>query len=136
MQLPQAPQPHFTKNIPGFAAISSIIVILALIVVIGIGVTSIALGNAQMSLGQTQGEQTLALVNACIEDAMLYYNNNSTIPLTRTLPGGSCTIVLDSSTSTSATFTTTATLNGHTRSVQVVANRTTTVSPASWVITN
>lgn len=128
------PQPVSVKS--GYAAIISIIVILAVIVTVGIAVTTLSIGNAQMSLGQSKGEGSLSLVNSCIQDALLTYNNSGLPPSSVTLPIGTCTIVVDSSTPTSSTFTTTGTMSGYTKSIQVTANRTSSVSIVNWIQSN
>lgn len=120
----------------GYAAIISIIVILAVIVTVGLAVTTLSIGNAQMSLGQSKGEDNLSIVESCIEDALLTYNNTGLVPTSITLPNGTCTINLDSSTPTSSTFTTTSTFSNYSRSIQVTADRTTGVSIVNWIQTN
>lgn len=134
MTRPQAVLPHYVKK--GYAAITSVIVVLAVIVLVGIATSIMSIGNAQMSLGQSHSEEAIALVESCIEDALLYYNNNGTVPTTRTVPLGSCNITVDSTTATSATFTTTATIAPYTRSIQVLANRVGSVAVANWVQIN
>lgn len=134
MTRPQVALPHYVKN--GYAAITSIIVILAVIVLVGIATSLLSIGNAQMGLGQSKSESTLALVESCIEYALLNYNNNGTVPTTSTTPLGSCTIVVDSTTATSATFTTTASISPYTKSIQVVANRINSVTVVNWVQIN
>ena len=120
----------------GYAAIISIIVILAVIVTVGLAVTTLSIGNAQMSLGQSKGEGNLSIVESCIEDALLSYNNTSVVPTSVTLPIGTCTITLDSSTPTSSTFTTTSTSSNYSRSIEVTADRTTGVSIVNWIQAN
>ena len=130
----QAVLPRYAKS--GYAAITSIIVILVVIVLVGIATSILSIGNAQMSLGQSKSEGALALVESCIEDALLYYNSNGTIPLSRTTPIGTCSITINSTTATSATFTTTGTIIPYSKSVQVVANRVGSVSVVNWVQIN
>jgi hypothetical protein len=120
----------------GYAAIISIIVILAVIVTVGLAVTTLSIGNAQMSLGQSKGEGNLSIVESCIEDALLTYNNTSLVPVSVTLPPGSCTITIDSSTPTSSTFTTSSTSSNYSRSIQVTADRTTNINIVNWIQTN
>jgi hypothetical protein len=127
-------QPASVKS--GYAAIISIIVILAVIVTVGLAVTTLSIGNAQMSLGQSKGEGALSLVNSCIEDTLVKYNDTGLVPLSITTPLGSCTNTLDSSTPTSSTFTTSATVGNYSKSIQVAANRTTSVNVVNWIQTN
>ncbi|MEI8232433.1 MAG: hypothetical protein WCG44_01680 [bacterium] len=134
MTQPQAVLPAYAKG--GYAAIISILVVLVVIVLVGIATSLLSIGNAQMSLGQSKSENDLALVESCIEDALLYYNNNSTIPASRTNPLGTCSITLDSSTATSVTFTTVGTTGSYTRSVQVSANRVGSVAVVNWIQIN
>lgn len=134
MTQPQAVLPHYARS--GYAAITSVIVILVAIILVGIATSTLSIGNAQMSLGQSKSEETVSLVESCIEDVLLYYNKQGTIPLSRTTPLGTCTITVDSSTATSSTFTTTGSISPHTRSVQVTANRIGSVTVVNWMQTN
>lgn len=134
MTRPHQPQRPSVKS--GFAAITSILVILVVLVLIGISTSYLGIGNAQMSLGQSRGEHTLQLVESCVEDALLYYNNSGTIPSSRTTPQGSCTLTVNSSDATNVNFTTTATLNPNSHSIQVSATRVSNVTVVNWTQIN
>lgn len=132
-QLQVVLQPYAKK---GYAAITSIIVTLVVIVLVGIASSILSIGNAQMSLGQSNSEATLSLVESCIEDALLKYNVSGAVPTSRTTPLGTCTITIDSTTPTSTTFTTVGTISAHNHSIQVVANRVGSVIVANWIQIN
>lgn len=134
MTQPRAVLPRYARS--GYAAITSIIVILAVVVIVGITTSILSIGNAQMSLGQSNSEASLSLVESCIEDALLVYNRTGSIPTSRATPLGTCAITIDNSTATSTTFTTTGTIGIYTRNIQVVADRIGSVAVANWVQIN
>jgi len=126
--------PLFAKS--GYAAITSIIVILVVIVLVGIATSYLSLGNAMMSLGQSKGEGTRSLVESCIEDALLRYNKTNVLPTSITTPLGTCTLTIDIQTGSAATFTTSATLGNNSKSIQVSSTRTGSVAVVNWIQTN
>lgn len=117
----------------GYIAISSMLVISAIVLTLSISISLLSVSEADMALAHKKREEVRALVEACAEDALLTLNETSALPSTRVFPDGSCNITTNSQSGTSWTFTATGTVEQHTHSVQVTAERTTTVAVTSWV---
>lgn len=121
---------HSAKS--GYAAIISVVIIGIIIVLIGTAVTYLAIGNVQSSLGYTQGERAKYLANSCLEDVLLTYNNTNTLPLSSSLPEGSCTINIVSQTSTTASITVSTTLQNHNVTIALDLLRNSSVSIVNY----
>ena len=128
------PQSHLApqNSASGFAAIITLLVVIVVVVLIGISVSLSSINNAQMGLGHTQSESNLSLADSCVEDALYKWNQTNVLPTSSISPLGTCTITQDSLIGNDITFTVLATSNNYTRTVQVVATRTTNVSVVSW----
>jgi hypothetical protein len=121
------------KNKKGYIAITSILVILAVVLTVGTTVSLLSVNNIQASLTDQKGEEALALVEGCAEDALLRLNNNNSIPGSISLPEGNCNITNISNVGNDWTFTVSATILSYTKSLQINATRTNTVQVTSWL---
>lgn len=121
------------KNNKGYIAITSILIILAVVLTIGTTVSLISINNIQASLTDQKGEEALAIVEGCAEDALLRLNNNNSIPVTITLPEGNCNITNISNVGNDWTFTVSTTILNYSKSLQISATRTNTVQVTSWM---
>ncbi|HYD35667.1 MAG TPA: hypothetical protein VD999_06370 [Vitreimonas sp.] len=118
---------------PGYIALSSMLMIAAIIVIIGTTASLLAINAGQISLADTRQENVLNLVESCIEDSLLQLNKSNTLPSSLSLPEGNCTVTLNSQVGSVWTFTISATLNGHTKTLQVTTNRTTQLTITNWI---
>lgn len=121
-----------SKLSKGYVALSSILVIAAVILTIGISVSLLAISESQLSLADKKKEETVDFVEACVEDALLELNEDSSIPSTITVPEGSCSVVVNSQSGNDWTFTVSGTRDSHSKDIQVSATRDTTVTITSW----
>ena len=121
------------KNNKGYIAITSILIILAVVLTIGTTVSLISINNIQASLTDQKGGEALAIVEGCAEDALLRLNNNNSIPVTITLPEGNCNITNISNVGNDWTFTVSTTILNYSKSLQISATRTNTVQVTSWM---
>ena len=79
----------------GYIATSTVLVLMVVILSITITVSLLGIGSAQGSLALTKGEETLFLVEGCMESALLNAkNNNSYTGGNLTLPEGTCLITV------------------------------------------
>lgn len=116
----------------GFIAISSVIIIAAVILAISISVTYLAIGEGQAALATTKGEEALNLAESCMESALLRIRTTPTYSGgTVTQPNGSCTVTIVKA-GNNYTLTSTNTDPKYVRSVRVQATRAGTVSITSW----
>ncbi len=106
-----------------FIAISSVLIIAAVVLTIGITVSLMSIGEGQSALSLTKGEITLNLGEGCMEDALLQISKNSNYSGGMiSQPEGICTItVLKAGNSYTVTSTNTAT--DYRRTIQAVVNK-------------
>lgn len=116
----------------GFAAIVSVIVISAVLIVAGMMVTLTSINEGQMSLSGMQKGNNVSILDACVEDSLLFINTSNTLPQNIVTPDGNCTATLNSQVGTSWDFTVTASLNDYSRSSRIKINRATTIDLSSW----
>lgn len=124
------------KNEKGFIAITSILIVSAIVLAIGIGVSLRAIGETDMSLGEELSIRALNLADACAEDAMLKLKNNLSYSGDESIVidgSNSCDILLvEGSGNNNRIIKTESLVGGYKRKVKV---EITTVSPlnvASW----
>lgn len=115
----------------GYIAISSILVIAAVVLVIGTTVALVSINEGQISLASFQNDSVLDAVEGCTEDTLLYLNENNSLPATVVTPQLTCN-VSGSQAGSNWTFTVAGTVSGYTKSIQIQAARTTTISITSW----
>lgn len=116
----------------GFIAISSVIIIAAVVLAISISVTYLAIGEGQSALATTKGEETLNLVESCIEEALMKIRSAPNYAGgTITFPTGSCSVTVIKQANN---FTVTATNIGtdHIRTLETKATRTGSITITSW----
>jgi len=116
----------------GYVAISIVLILTAVILGIMVTVAQLGIGEGQVSLALSKGEDTLHFVEGCTEDALLKIRSNASYAGgTITRPEGTCSITVSTVGST-YTVTTSTTATSYKRTVQAVAIRGTTVSLTSW----
>ena len=122
----------FRQKAAGYVALSSILVISVVILTIGISVSLLSISESQLSLAGKKKEETVDFVEGCVEDALLELNNGGSISSSLTLPEGTCSVTIDSQSGSDWTFTVTGSVDNYTKSIQVSANRGSTVTITSW----
>ncbi len=116
----------------GYVAISIILILTAVVLGIIVTVAQLGIGEGQVSLALSKGEDTLHFVEGCMEDALLKIRSNvSYAGGTITRPEGTCSITVSTVGST-YTVTATTTATPYKRTVQAVAIRGTTMSLTRW----
>ena len=120
----------------GYIAITSMIVVTAVVVSVGLLATFSAIGNAQMALGGTQADGAKSLAQACMEDVLLKINKTSTVPSSVSTPQGTCTITTDAQAGSNYTVSVTATKDNRTKKITTSVSRITNVAVTSWLEQN
>lgn len=90
----------------GYIAISTVLIILAVILTLTITMSYSAIGEAQSGLVLFQGEENLQNVEGCVEDAMLKARSSSTfgdpvgtpVNISRPSPEPTCVVTVNSKT--------------------------------------
>lgn len=116
----------------GYVALSSILVIAAVVLTIGISVSLLAVSESQMSLAEKKKEETIDFVEGCVEEALLRLNKDGAIPTQILLPQGACDVIINSQSGNDWTFTTSGSVDNYKKSIQVSATRDTEVGISSW----
>lgn len=126
---------HVKRGLPfqkGYVALSSILVILAVTLAIGISTSLLSINDALSSVSGQKGNTSMDIIEGCVEDALIRLNEDNSIPSSLVLPQGTCTVTINSQVGNNWDFTVSASINSYTRSVRVQAVRSTTVSITSW----
>lgn len=64
----------------GFIALITVLIILGVVLVIGLGMSQLSLSEAQMSLQKSQSSQAFYLANLCAEQALMKLKENNNYP--------------------------------------------------------
>ena len=118
----------------GFVAISTVLILLSVVIVIGITVTYLSIGEARSSLSLFQGEDNLDFAEGCVEDVMLKIRSNSSFSSTSfTRPEGTCSIAYNLSGPTNWDLTVNSSTTGYQRKIRVIFVRNPTgITLTSW----
>ncbi len=110
----------------GLAAIVSVIVLGAIFVLIGSMMSLTAINDGQMSLESRSRDTSQYLTEACVEEGLIWINENDTLPANNIKTSfGTCPVTVNSHTGTSWDFTVGSNVN-------VKLNRGTTLAVSSW----
>jgi hypothetical protein len=126
----------------GFLAVSMVLILSAVVISIAATIALVAIGEGQASLAATQGEQNLAFVEGCVEDALLKVRASATFgdptgtPVSIARPEGTCIVTVVSKVgSGTVTWTMNATTNAtnYTRTIQAIFSRSASgITLNSW----
>lgn len=122
-----------TSTESGYIALSSVLVIGAVVIIISTVAALLSIDEAQLGLSHARREAAQALVESCTEEALLKYNKNGGVPSTLTQPEGTCSISGVSLGAGTISFTITTTLNTYTATRTISATRAGLVSITSWL---
>ena len=118
----------------GYVAISIILILTAVVLGIIVTVAQLGIGEGQVSLALSKGEDTLHFVEGCMEDAILKLRVNALYAggsITR--PEGTCTItVFKFSNNITYLLTATTTNTSYVRKMQVSLIRDYSITIVSW----
>ena len=79
----------------GFIALITVLTILAIVLMIGLSISFLSIGEASMSLQKSQSSQAYYLANLCVENALMRLKENSSYlgDETINIENGSCHIL-------------------------------------------
>jgi len=85
----------FLKKQKGFIAITTVLIISALVLMIGIGISLESIGETKMGLQRSLSSQSYYLTNLCVEQTLMKLKENSSYSGDETInvENGSCTIL-------------------------------------------
>ena len=121
----------------GYVAISIILILTAVVLGIIVTVAQLGIGEGQVSLALSKGEDTLHFVEGCTEDALLKIRSNPSLSGTFTIgrpPGeGTCSVTVVSKLVDTWTVDVTTQATAYKRTVRVVFDRLSTgITLTSW----
>lgn len=119
----------------GFVAISTVLILSVVLLVIVGTVTLTAIGEAQTSLTLFQGEDSISLVEGCVEDLLQKVHDDSTYSATTVSrpDGTSCTFFYNASGPTDWDVTISTNITTNPRRIKVAFTRSATaVLVSSW----
>lgn len=125
----------------GYIALTSVLVIIAVIVSAALTVTYLAIGEGQSGLALFKGEENLVFVEGCVEDGMLKarsdpnFGNPVGTAVIINRPEGACSVIVSSK--VGVTWTMGVTISGvsvpYKRTIRVIFDRNATgVTLTSW----
>ena len=117
----------------GMAAIITVIILGALMVVIGSVMTLTSISEGQATITETKVKDNQALLDACAEESLIRINKNNTLPSLIITTIGSCSMTLNSQVGTSWNFNLAANGDMSSLGVNVVLNRGTSIAISSWL---
>lgn len=120
------------KNNNGYVAITTVLVVGAVLLTVGVAITINSINEAQISLAETKKEAALALVESCVQDGLLRINKSNSLPATITLPQGTCNVTINSHIGNAWIFSVSGVFGGFKKNIQVSASRTSTIGITNW----
>ncbi|KKQ25941.1 MAG: hypothetical protein US62_C0024G0007 [Candidatus Woesebacteria bacterium GW2011_GWA1_37_8] len=122
------------KNQKGYIALSSVLIVSALVILIGVSTSLLSVNDLLSSFSNKKSNEVVDLTESCVEDVLLKLNeenviNNGTI----NLPGQVCNVTINSHTGNDWDFTVDANKESFYQSVRVSATRGSTVTISSWL---
>jgi hypothetical protein len=117
----------------GFAAIASLLVISAIILVIGISVSLLSVSGLTQSLSTYKSNYSLNLVESCVEKALSDLNQNDSLSTSYSLPEGDCQLTINQN-GPDWDFTVEGSFDDYSHQIRIKANKSSTISINSWQI--
>ena len=82
-------------NFKGYIAFTTLLIISAIVLLVGVTLTLLAVFQVQQSLSQELGSATFGLAEGCVEDALLAsFSNDAYAGGTYNYPEGDCTVAV------------------------------------------
>ncbi len=118
----------------GYIALSSVLVTLALVLLIGVSTSLLSINDLLSSYSSKKSNEAVDLAEACVEDVLLKLNENNTVLAgSLSLPLGDCSVTINLHDGDSWDFTVITDVDGFYKSVNVIANRGSTVTISKWL---
>lgn len=131
--MPQVKCHRSTVPERGYIALIAVLTISAVVLAISTTVALLAIGEAQSSYALTKGEDTLAFVEGCMEDALLKSQKSSSYTSgSITRPEGTCAVTV-SKAGNVWTLTASTTDTKYVRTIQAVVTRGSSLTITSWL---
>lgn len=117
----------------GIAAIITVIILGAVMVLIGTTMTLTSISEGQATVTETKFKKNQTLLDACTEESLITINKDNTLPSTITTTLGSCNIIVNSQVGTSWDFTLETSDTIPPLKTNIILNRESTINISSWL---
>jgi len=118
----------------GYIALSTVLITLALVLLIGLSSSLLAINDLQSSQSGKKSNATVNLIESCIEDVLMELNEDATITTgPMSLPEGNCNVTINTHVGDTWDFSVSGSLDAYTKNIRVNATRGTTVTINSWL---
>ncbi len=117
----------------GYIALSTVLITLALVLLIGLSTSLLSINDLLSSYSGKNSNTTMDQAEACVEDVLLRLNEENTINTSVALPGGSCSVTINSHVGDVWDFTVSTSYEGYYKNIRVNAARGSTVAINSWL---
>lgn len=121
------------RNNQGMAAIITVIILGALMILIGSVMTLTSISEGQSTLSETKVKKNQALLDACAEEALIKINESNTLPSTIITNLGSCTAITNSQVGTNWNITLNTTGEMSSLGIKIDLDRGSNLSVSSWL---
>lgn len=126
------PQVQKSDQTSGYVSLTTLLVVVAIMTVVGLSSSLLAISNSQMGLGIKKSKDDYYHLESCVEDALLYMKKRNTLPATIILPNGTCNVTVNSHTGNDWTFTVSQSNLVYPKSIQVICNKSGAILITSW----
>ena len=123
------------KDKPGIIALTAVLIIGAIVLVVAVGIATRAVIDANIGIDEELSHNALVSATSCMENALAKLSDNSAYAGNETITVGNytCTIAAVTGSGNTRTIKTSATVNGHTRRIQVtVSNINPPLQVGTW----
>lgn len=117
----------------GMAAIITVVVLGAIMVMLGSMMILTSISDGQASLLETSVKRNQAVLDACAEESLLKLNANGNLPETVITPLGNCSISINSQVGTSWDYSIGISGEMSPLGLNIVLERGTTIVISTWI---
>lgn len=115
-----------------YVAISTVLVVFALILAIAVTGTVGSVGYLQSTLASYRYTNASLVLESCVDDALIRINEDDALPSSALIETYICNYNVENHTGESWTFTVSTTVTGHARIARINATRSDKVYLNSW----
>ncbi|MFA5025271.1 MAG: hypothetical protein WC503_02100 [Candidatus Shapirobacteria bacterium] len=117
----------------GMAAIITVVVLGAVMVMLGSMMILTSISEGQVSLLETRVKHNQAVLDACAEESLLKLNANGALPATVITPLGNCSITTNSQVGTNWDYSVGISGEMSSMGLNIVLDRGTTIVISTWI---
>jgi hypothetical protein len=120
------------STLRGYVALTSVLVVAAIMVVIIITVSLVSISEGQMSYAEYKKEETIDIVEACTEEALYRLKRTEVVQEQFPLLEATCSATINSQSGDDWDFTVTASTSGYLKKIRIDATSSNTITINSW----